>query len=596
MKNKNRNSLLGKAGLPAAGIASCFVALSFSFISPSRSVSPSASVDPSLSQGDPAPANPPGDRKHPRIINIINFIRLLEPRVDRITEDVLYQTVVSQVKMMDQYKLGGTFLLQYDALMDTRYQQLFKTHPGRTLEVGAWWEIVQPLVEKAGLAWRGRYPWDWDAKVDFSSGYSEADREKLVDAYMKDFKSIYGDYPKSVGSWFIDAYTLNYMYRKYGIVASCNCKDQIGTDGYTLWGGYWNQAYYPSVKNAYMPAQTEENQIPVPIFRMLGSDPVRQYDDGVGANSQGVVTLEPVYKYGGGDADWVHWYFRQFVEGASMGYAYAQAGQENSFTWEKMSKGFSIQLPLIAKLRDAEKIRVETLEESGKWFRQNYKVTPPTSVTVNEDLAGSDKKTVWFNSRFFRLNLLWDKNTLRFRDIHLFREGFSDGLPKEGATGPCSFYTLPFMDGHIWSNAKSLGGVRLKALVAGKELDIEGGAPIIGDEVPGHLHISWPLNSFAGKLVMDIDEGAIHIGMEGAAGIRWWLDFAAAGGADLPFVKIDERRVDCRFQGLDYHVRAAKGVFSKPDAGTAGEETHGGATTIFRVYPTNNAISLHFSE
>ena len=28
-----------------------------------------------------------------------------------------------------------------------------------------------------------------------------------------------------------------------------------GTDGYTLWGGYWNQAYYPSRLNSYMPAQ-----------------------------------------------------------------------------------------------------------------------------------------------------------------------------------------------------------------------------------------------------------------------------------------------------------------------------------------------------
>ena len=75
-----------------------------------------------------------------------------------------------------------------------------------------------------------------------------------------DFKRIFGFYPKSAGSWFIDAHTLNYLSQKYGIIASCNCKDQIGTDGYTMWGGYWNQAYYPSINNAYMPAQNPENQ------------------------------------------------------------------------------------------------------------------------------------------------------------------------------------------------------------------------------------------------------------------------------------------------------------------------------------------------
>src|SRR5678816_3333634 len=54
----------------------------------------------------------------PRIVNIVNFIRLLELRDSAITEDVLYQTVVKQVEILKQYHLKGTFLLQYDALMD----------------------------------------------------------------------------------------------------------------------------------------------------------------------------------------------------------------------------------------------------------------------------------------------------------------------------------------------------------------------------------------------------------------------------------------------------------------------------------------------
>jgi len=183
-----------------------------------------------------------------KIVNIINFIRLCEPREDEITEEVLYETVVKQVEIMKKYKLGGTFFLQYDALMDSRYQQLLKALPADSFEIGAWWEIPQPLVENAGYKWRGRYPWDWHADVGFATGYSPAEREKLADVYMADFKKIFGYYPKSIGSWFIDAHTLNYMYEEYNIIASCNCKDQIGTDGYSMWGGYWNQAYYPSKK------------------------------------------------------------------------------------------------------------------------------------------------------------------------------------------------------------------------------------------------------------------------------------------------------------------------------------------------------------
>ena len=61
------------------------------------------------------------EKIQPKIVNIVNFIRLLEPRDAKITEEVLYETVVKQVEIMKKYNLRGTFLLQYDALIDPRY-------------------------------------------------------------------------------------------------------------------------------------------------------------------------------------------------------------------------------------------------------------------------------------------------------------------------------------------------------------------------------------------------------------------------------------------------------------------------------------------
>lgn len=529
---------------------------------------------------------PVREESHPKIVNIINFIRLLEPRDKAITEEVLYNTVVNQIGLMKKYNLGGTFLLQYDALLDPRYQQLLKSLPGSSFEIGAWWEIPQPLVEKAGLKWRGRYPWDWYANVGFSTGYTPEEREKLVDVYMNDFKKIFGYYPKSVGSWFIDEHTLNYMYRKYGIVASCNCKDQIGTDGYTLWGGYWNQAFYPSVKNAYMPAQHEENQIPVPVFRMLGSDPVRQYDKGLGSKIQGVVTLEPVYKYGGGDSTWVNWYFKEFVEGESMEYSYVQTGQENSFTWEAMAKGFEIQLPLIARLRDEKKIQVETLAESGNWFKDHYKVTPATSVTVNNDLKGSNRKTVWFDSRFYRANILWEDGIMRFRDIHIFNENLpSRYLSQTATSNECLFFTLPFVDGYSWSSSPEIAGLRFKAVVNGKEIMPEGGDPVITNPEPGILHISWPLKSFNGTMIIDLDEQQIKMKIEGAVNYTWFLDLTTGSKAELPFRKISSSRIECESEGMNYSVEAIKGSFSKPSD-----------RVVFRITPQKNTLILKMTD
>ncbi len=526
------------------------------------------------------------ENANPKIVNIINFIRLLEPRDSAVTEDVLYETVVKQVNIMRKYRLGGTFLLQYDALLDARYQKLLKSLAKDSFEIGAWWEIPQPLVENAGMQWRGRYPWDWRANIGFSTGYSPKEREKLVDVYMSDFKKVFGYYPKSVGSWFIDAYTLNYLYKKYNIVASCNCKDQYGTDGYTLWGGYWGQAYYPSKINSYMPAQTVQNQIPVPIFRMLGSDPVRQYDNGLGSNRQGVITLEPVYTGGGGDSAWVNWYFKEFVEGSCMAFAYTQAGQENSFTWNAMAKGFEIQMPLIARLRDDQKIKVETLSQSGEWFKKQFKITPATSVTVTEDLKGSDRKTVWFDSRFYRANLLWENNTLRFRDIHLFNEKFPSVYTTQKATSnECSFFTLPFVDGYIWSVADTIAGLRFKAIVNGKEVLIKGGDPIVNDSIRGKLHIAWPLKSIEGTLIIDIDEKQIKMKVEGGKSNDWFLDLTTAVNIKLPFRKIKPSEVDCEFEGMNYFIKASKGFFSNLKKGTA-----------FTITPQNNSIVLNFAD
>lgn len=523
--------------------------------------------------------------RSPRIVNIINFIRQCEPRIEWITEDVLYETVVEQIKIMKKYQLKGTFLLQYDALMDVRYQKLLKELPAEMFEIGAWWEIPQPLVENSGYKWRGRFPWDWHADVGFATGYSPTERERLVDTYMADFKKVFGTYPKSVGSWFIDAHTLQYMYDRYGIVASCNCKDQIGTDGYTMWGGYWNQGYYPSKKNAYMPAQHVENQIPVPIFRMLGSDPIHQYDNGLGGNVQRVVSLEPVYKRGGGNSDWCEWYFREFLDGAAMEYAYVQTGQENSFAWKRMSEGFNIQIPLIAKLRDEGKARIETLAESGAWFKEKFSITPPTSVTVLSDHSEKNLKTVWFNSRFFRANLLWEKGTLRFRDIHVFDEDMkSDYLTQKGTSSKCDYYTLPVVDGFVWSSEDLIAGLRFKTLSNDSIIDIKGGDPVIDDSIKGKLTVSWPVTTPEGVVKIVFDEKSIYASLETKSKENWFLELTYDNAKEIPFEKIYRKCLDYRFRGFDYSVSLKSGTFS------------GETESYLRIMPNRGSILLWLSE
>ena len=521
------------------------------------------------------------EEQAPRIINIVNFIRQCEPRIEWITEDVLYETVVSQVEMMKEYGLPGTFLLQYDALIDQRYQDLLKALPPEQFEIGAWWEIPQPLVENSGYEWRGRYQWDWHADVGFATGYTPEEREKLVDTYMADFKNIFGYWPKSVGSWFIDAHSLGYMYDKYGITASCNCKDQIGTDGYTMWGGYWSQAYYPSRKNAYMPAQNAENQIPVPIFRMLGSDPIHQYDNGLGGSVQRVVSLEPVYKGGGGNREWCNWYYDEFVEGECLAFAYTQTGQENSFAWQRMEEGFRIQMPIIDSLRKAGQVVVQTLAESGEWFKNQYQVTPPTSVTVLSDHTDKNLKTVWFNSRFYRANLLWENGTLRFRDIHLFDESLESGyLTQKGTTTSCNYYTLPVLDGFLWSSTEIIAGLRFRTGAGEQTADLTGGDPEVIKDKDGRLLVAWPVTVPEGRIEILMDESTISISSEGKALKNWFLEYSWSDDKEIPITDVSSEVLKFSYMGFGYSISAISGTFIKGPGG------------LLRIMPGKKGVSL----
>lgn len=397
------------------------------------------------------------------IVNIINFVRAIDPRDN--TVDLL-GTIRKELMLCREYGFKSTVLLQYDALIDSRFTDLCKEY-GDILDIGIWLEIVEPLVKDAGLEWKGRWSWDWHNNVGFSIGYFPEERKKIIDIFFYRFKDIFGCFPAAAASWHIDALTLEYMWEKYDIAASCNCKDQYGTDGYTMWGGYYNGAYYPSKTNMLCPAQTRENQIGVPVFRMLGSDPIHQYDLGMGkagsydpSGCQGVISLEPVYSPGGGSGDWVNWYFRENFNGKNLSFSYTQVGQENSFGWEAINKGLKIQFEIMKNLANEGRIEILTLKESGEWFKREYEETPAAVMCIESDFSDEDYKTVWYYNKYYRTNLLYQKGCLWIRDIYLFDENFREKyVDRREESKDCAYFNLPVMDGFRYSRGKIRAGI-----------------------------------------------------------------------------------------------------------------------------------------
>ena len=485
--------------------------------------------------------------KKRQIVNIVNFIRDTEPRLpmDLITP------VEKQIELMKKHNLKGTFLLQYDALIDKVYQDMLKELDPSQFEIGVWLEIVEPQVLKAGIPWRGRYSWDWATNVGFSVGYTKEEREKLIDVLFSDFKEIFGYYPKVLGSWLYDTHTIKYANEKYGLSAICNCKEQYGTDGYTLWGGYYGQGYYPSVNNVFLPGTVKENQIDVPLFRMLGSDPVYQYDHGMSVDKsentvQGVITLEPAAtEAGGNDAAWIDWYLKENFNGDCLTFGYAQAGQENSFGWARMGFGITYQFEKFEKLQNEGKITVETLGESGEWFKKTYDITPASAITAHSAYDDEEKNSVWYSTKNYRINLYSDHGMVRIRDLHIFSDDFSDPFLDEVCTDEKACYeALPFIDGNRYSGKGILAGGYIEGIDASSVMTFT-------DSGCGTAKVDYGSFSFELSENSFVIEGEKPFTLKNVIGID--------GNHKPSVVSLTENEITFEYRGVKYKIKVKIG-------------------------------------
>ena len=80
----------------------------------------------------------------PCVVNIINFVRAVEPRNKNLD---LLKPVKEQLKLQKKYNFPFTFLLQYDTLTSKEFVNLFEGEK-ENIELGLLLEMVQSLVEK----------------------------------------------------------------------------------------------------------------------------------------------------------------------------------------------------------------------------------------------------------------------------------------------------------------------------------------------------------------------------------------------------------------------------------------------------------------
>ncbi len=398
-----------------------------------------------------------------KVLNIMNFVRQSEPR-DAEVDKILFDTTKGQLAMVKEMDVENTFLLQYDALCDEKYVELFKREKTDKIELGLWYEVVADLTDAVGMEYKSEYGWRWDWHIQpgFPMFYTLREREILIDEAMCKFKEVFGYYPKTVGSWVTDTHTLNHLAEHYEISAFCNCRDQVNTDAYTLIGGYYNQAYYPSKANMFTPARSAATQMGVPMFRLLGPDPIHNYDGDKYIRKEenrdlGPYTMEVISL--GKCPDVMDWMYRSYYENESMSFAYAQIGQENSFGYHDLVTPVRMQ---IEKAKALDGVQILKMCDTGEAFKQAFTETPVTSLVALDNWDNEEIESVYYNCKNYSANLFRYDGRVFLRALYLFDDTIADPYADcVCTTFDAKYENQPVADSVIWGRGEEFCGIYL---------------------------------------------------------------------------------------------------------------------------------------
>ena len=504
-----------------------------------------------------------------RVVNIMNFIRAEEPR----EPCDLFEPVREQMALIRKYDLPATWLLQYDALVEGPFVKFLKHEMPANHEVGIWFEMNREICNDAGVAWRGQPDWEWDyhVPVAYAIGYTPEERRKLADTAMATFKRVFGHNAKTIASWNLDAVSLAHFAQHYDVDAFGNCRDQLATDGFTIWGAPI-AGYYPSLKNAWSPALEKANQISTPMFRLLGQDPVYYYDN----KFRYPDTMEPVWASGQSET-FVDRFLNMISDQAAQSFAYAQLGQENSFGWPAMQKAYPMQMEKLTQVHKQGAVKVETMGETGRRFKLAFSSTPAQAQVMLSDPFGSTEveRTVWYQSKYYRANLHFRNTQFYLRDLHVYDDRFpqpylDDVVRQHGIEQRM----LAVLDGYHWSDdevrsghdgTRAMGQLFLIGS-DGKESPVEmKGVPAV-KETNSELRTTVPLAS-GGSIEVIFTKREIALGSKDLTSrVRLGLQFGWVPERSA-FQGVSADRLQYRFRNFDYGMRVADGTVSKTAQG-----------------------------
>ena len=261
--------------------------------------------------------------------------------------------------------------------------------------------------------------------------FSMEDKMAIVDDVFGKFHDIFGFYPESTGSYYMDADLTNYIKEKYPSVkcAVATCWEEgpkayhtCNNSWYTLFdGGPWNP-WIPSKQNTHAPAANEEEDSGIVAIPHLSRDLIACYDgngSNFGTHPQNVLrgmiydtkTWEYPYLYNIIDQ---YRDLYKYNNGYSYNMMFVGPGWLNKMgrweaPYELLKKSYEDGMAYYGKLKKEGKLKDLTMAEFADYYRQKKTYKEPECALWRDILYGSDKQVFWYADPYMRACINMDQ-------------------------------------------------------------------------------------------------------------------------------------------------------------------------------------------
>lgn len=257
--------------------------------------------------------------------------------------------------------------------------------------------------------------------------FSKEDKERIVDDVFSLFFDKFGFYPKSTGSYFLDAYTINYIKKKYPSVtcAVATCWEEgskayhtCNNSWYTFMdGGPWNP-WIPSKINSHCPACDENDDSGIVAIPHLSRDLLACFDgngSNFGTHPQNVIRGMIYYK---DESGWNYPYLYNLIDqyrhlgkyndGYSYNMMFVGPGWLNKMgrweaPYELLKQSYEDAMEYYGNLKKQGELIDMTMDEFASYYRKKHaNYNKPECALWKDILYGSNKQYFWYADPYIR--------------------------------------------------------------------------------------------------------------------------------------------------------------------------------------------------